>query len=435
MLHKRMTLVVVLLLVAALAVFAGGTQEAGKPVIRFATNWLGGVGFEKTTWEKDIYAYAEAHKDEVTFKWEIESGDDLRTKIKTDMAANNVPDLFSYWTRGAIRAMVDNDLLMEVHDYLALSKNIKWEDFPLDGWKAYSFDGGKTAYGFPLEGSTAYFLANKTIFDKVGLKYPKTHQELMDTAKKLVNAGYVPVAVGSKGGNPAHFWFAAMYYQFGTDAYMEGVQMGPKNFDCPETIRAAELILEQLKAGVFPKDPLANGDFGPAVALYNERKAAMIYSFPWMINAFNDDVIAESVVIDIPQVPGAKTKPSTFVVGGTNYGLVVNKKSFADPAKQKHLVEFLDFYLSDKILMQVATSGRWVDKVMTIDPSMVSPLYVKTAEYQKGKSLLINLWTRMPDPTTQEVYSFACDELWAQSITAKEFVEKTQKSTDKFFKR
>jgi len=396
---------------------------------------LGGTGLENTTWEKELYAYAEAHKDQVEFRWATEKSGDLRNKIKNDMAAGNLPDLFSYWTRGAIRAMVESDLLMEVHDYLALSKNIKWQDFPLDSWKAYSFDGGKTAYGFPIEGSTAYFLANKTIFDKVGLKYPKTHEELMDTAKKLVNSGYVPVAVGSKGGNPAHFWFAAMYYQFGTDEYAEGVQMGSKNFDYPETVRAAELVVEQLKAGVFPKDPLADGEFGPAVALYNERKAAMIYSCPWMISAFNDDVLAESVIIDVPELPGAKTKTSTFVVGGTNYGLVANKKSFADPAKQKHLVEFLDFYLSDKILTQVAASGRWIDKVMTIEPSMLSRLYVKTAEYQKGKNLLINLWARMPDPTTQEVYSFACDELWAQSITAKEFVDKTQKSTDKFFKR
>lgn len=396
---------------------------------------LGGTGFENANWKNDIYAYAEARKDQVEFKWELEKSDELRTKIKNDMASGSLPDVFSYWTRGSIRPLVENDLLMEVHDYLALSKNIKWEDFPLDGWKVYSFDSGKTAYGFPIEGSTSYFLVNKKIFNKVGLKYPKTHQELMDAAKKLLNAGYIPVAVGSKAGNPAHFWFAAMYYQFGNNEYMEKVRKGTKNFDCPETVRAAELILEQLKAGVFPKDPLANGGFGPAADLYNERKAAMIYSCPWSISAFTDDVISESVLIDIPELPCAKTKPVNFVVGGANYGLVVNKKSFADSSKQKHIVEFLDFYLSDKILMKLAASGRWVDKVMTIDPSKLSPLYVQTVEYQKRKSLLINLWAQMPDPATQEVYSFACDELWSQSITAKEFVEKTQKSTDKFFKR
>jgi len=241
--------------------------------------------------------------------------------------------------------------------------------------------------------------------------------------------------VGSKNGNPGHFWFAAMYYQLGSDEYMEGMQMGSRSFDCAETVRAAEFVLEQLAAGVFPKDTLADGEFAPAVALYNERKAAMIYSCPWMISSFSDDVLDESVLIDIPELPGAKTKPDTFVVGGANYGLVVSKNSFADPAKQKHIVEFLDFYLSDSRMMQLAASGRWVDKVMKIDPSKLSSLYVKTAEHQKGKSLLINIWARMPDPVTQEVFSLACDQLWAESITAREFVEKTQASTDEYFKR
>jgi raffinose/stachyose/melibiose transport system substrate-binding protein len=173
MLRKLSVFVALLVLAAAFV----GAQA--KPVIRFATGYLEGNGFEKTTFDKDVYAFADSWKDKATFKFEISKGDDLRTKIKTDLAADNLPDIFTYWTRGSIRDMVDAGKLLEIHDYLKVSKNIKWTDFPVDGWKAYSFDDAKTVYGFPIEGSTAYFLVNKKIFAKYNLKYPKTEADLL----------------------------------------------------------------------------------------------------------------------------------------------------------------------------------------------------------------------------------------------------------------
>jgi ABC-type glycerol-3-phosphate transport system substrate-binding protein len=369
----------------------------------------------------------------VEFKWFYEKSSALRKKIKNDILSGKLADIFSYWTRGSVRNLVEKNLLLEVHDYLAQSKKIKWEDFPIDAWKAYSFDSGKTAYGFPFEGSTSYLMVNKKIFNAVGLNYPKTHQELIDISKELVKAGYIPISVGSEAGNPAHFWFAAMYYQFEESNYMDGVREGINSFYCKETVHTAELIIEQLKAGVFPDNPIANGGFGNSVDLYNKRKAAMVYSCPWVISSFKDKVISESDLIEIPEVPDAKIKPVDFAVGGSNYGMVVNRRSFSDPNKQKHLVEFLDFFLSDEILIKVAASGQWVDKIININPDEVSLLYNKIADYQKGKKLLINLWAQMPDPTTQEVFSLACDELWAQTITAKEFAKKVQGSIEKFY--
>ena len=50
---------------------------------------MGGTGFENTTWEKELYAYAEAHKDQVQFEWGAEKSADLRAKIKADMAAGS----------------------------------------------------------------------------------------------------------------------------------------------------------------------------------------------------------------------------------------------------------------------------------------------------------------------------------------------------------
>ena len=424
---RRKILGMVILLVLLASVGAGA-----KPTIRYATSWLQRVGGSE--WEKQIYAYADAVKDKVTFKWEITQGDDLRTKIKTDLAANNLPDVFNYWTRGSLKTMVDAGKLMEVHDYLKNSKVVKWEDFPFDDWAAYSLDGGKNVYGFPIEGSTAFMLANKKLFAKYNLKYPKTEAELLAVSKVFNANGIVPLAIGSKGGNPAHFWVGEIFYQLAGDAQGQGFTNGTVKYTTPEMLRTAQLIEEQRKAGVFPKDTLANGDFGPAVALYNEGKAAMIMSFPWMISTFSKDIVAGSDYIYAPAMPGAKNLPTSFIVGGANHGLVVNAASYKDPAKQAALTDFLDFFLSDKQMNLLAsTLGLWVDKNMTLDEKMLSPLYVMTGKGVRGKNLWINLWTRMPDPTTAEVFSTAADELWAGTITPQGYVDEVQKSLDDYF--
>ena len=140
-------------------------------------------------------------------------------------------------------------------------------------------------------------------------------------------------------------------------------------------------------------------------------------------------------MIDAPKMPGAVNDPSTFVVGGTNCGLEVTKKAFNDPKKQAVLVDFIDFLCSDEILTEVAASGRWADKYMDMDWSRVSPLYKMVYQFEKGRKLWINLWSTMPDPTAQEVYSYGMDELWALATSPKDFIDKVQKSMDKALKK
>ena len=68
-------------------------------------------------------------------------------------------------------------------------------------------------YGFPVEAFKGFFLANKTLFEKYNLKYSKTYAELNDVAKVFNQNGIVPINVGSKGGNPGHFFLDAVTYQ------------------------------------------------------------------------------------------------------------------------------------------------------------------------------------------------------------------------------
>lgn len=432
---KRYLVAFLAVLVCGGLVWGGGTQEAGKaekPVIRFACSWGGVAGNESYFQKLDEFA---AQHPEFELKVEVEAGDNLRTKIKTDMAAGNLPDVFNYWIRGAIKAMVDNDLLLEVNEYFGKSPSVKRSAYTEMSLSAYSLDGGKTSYGFPLYNATNFFMVNKPIFAKYGLAYPKNYDDLKRVGKVFNDNGLIPVAVGAKLGNPGHFWYGTIYHQYKQDSqrYAEGWVTGANRFDCAETRKAAELVLEQAKLGLFPKDTFANGDFGPAVALYKERRAAMILSFAWMITQFTPDIVAESELIPFPMMPGAVNDTSKWIMSGVSQGYVMNKKAFnASPARQRAMIALMDHLLSDTMMTQVARMGRTIDKVdAKLDTSVVPPLTLKVQEYAKGKEVKENLWAMMPDPSAQEVYSLTIDELWAQSVTADQFVTKVQNAVTK----
>jgi len=390
-------------------------------------------GFLKTNFPKTVNAFIAANKDKFSFEIDDISGGDGQTKIKTDIAAGNIPDIFGYNSNFAIKDLVDNKLLLNVEEYFRDSKKVKKSDFTEEGLRGFSLDGGKNVFGFPQESLICYFMANKELFDKYKVKYPKTIQELKDVAKVFNANGIVPIAVGSKGGNPAHFFFANIYYQLGDPKAMVDLPQ-TKNFTLPAVIKAADICRDLAAAGVFPSDTIANGDFAPAVALYNEGKAAMILSFPWMLGSFDDKIVAKSEMINMPEVPGAINKPNSFTVGGIQYGLVVSAKSYHDPAKHDAMVASLDMLLSKDAFQGVVESGRMIPYNMSIDPKWARPLYSKVMAFYKNFKLYPHIWGAMPYPASADVFSTANDELWAQAIDGKQFAKQVQDSINKLSK-
>lgn len=172
------------------------------------------------------------------------------------------------------------------------------------------------------------------------------------------------------------------------------------------------------------------------MALYNEERAAMILSQSWMIKSFKQEIVDKSDLISYPKFKDAVNDPATFVVGGVNNGYVINQKSYKDPAKHEAMIALMDCVASDYMFDLMATKGGYfMFKNIKMDPKSVWPLYTQTQEYYVNHRPLTNFWILMPDPVTQEVYSYAVDELFAQTITAKQFVDKVQASIDKALKK
>jgi len=438
--HKRWLffgLAAVLMLAVILPV-TGGAQGEGKAKvveIRFAHMWQEGSGAQA---DKAVAILNKAEVDNPGMKLvhEVVVGDEMRNKIRVDVAANNAPDMWQFWAGGVLADYANKGVLLDMGKYLAKSKRIKKSDIPQGTWDSCSFDGVPRAY--PRNISVGIFAANTEVFQNTGADYPETWQEFLDLGAKFRAQGIPPTNIGSKGGNPSHFWYGDLVCQYeagvtATDTIGETLDFTQKPF-----VKAAEYCDQMRAAGLFPNDVMANGDWNPSIAFYVQGNVAFCYTFAWCFDSMTPEVIEKTEIIPIPMVPDAERDTRTFIQGTTNDAYCIQGKSFDDPAKQDYLVALMDAVAWDIGLMEAQlgaivsvnnTLMKEVDLMEIEDKMMVKSLQYRIANNVSGSPMI---WQELPNNKLQFDYQAALDELWAGAITPQEYIAKVQKSMNEF---
>ena len=381
---------------------------AEKVTLRFAYNWTGGDA-KAEYYEAAIAKYQSEHPN-VEIILEGTPGMEHQNKIRVDLAGDNLPDVFMFWMGTAtIQPLVDADAILPMEEFFAASTATKREQWNESTYETAIIDG-KT-YELPVESFKGFMIANKTLFEKYGLDYPTNMAELQEVSQVFVENGIVPILMGSKGGNPGHLFYNELVIQMGglDDVNAVGTQA---EFTEP-FVKAAEIVNQMSQENMFPGDTIANGDWGPAVALYNEEKAAMVFCFPWKIGDINPELLPQTVVIDFPMMEGAVVDPKTFTVGGISMGLTINKASFNDPAKQAALIEFADFLVSDEMFTELGKASMMPAKIVELDPSVLNPLFVAAVDFTNKQDTLTVMWGSFPGAASQTAYEEFNDKLFA----------------------
>lgn len=408
------------------------STNGGKKVkIRFAHGWTAGDEVGKAGADA-INKLAEDNKDSFELVQEVIAGDEMKSKIRIDIAGNNIPDAWMYWGSASdAGSFVKSKILLDVDEYLKVSKNTKKEDFPEGGWDGFRIDN--KVWGIPLQGYVGYWFYNKEIFAKYNLQYPKTYEELIAVSKVLNENDIVPLAMGSKAGNPAHFFMSEMYVQFPNGIKELHDLSSSWKFDTENMHKVGDLIADMKKNEVLPSDTIANGDWGPSFALYNEGKAAMVYSYTWMLGSLKPEIANVSEIMAAPKLPGATVDPTTFISRGGSYGMLIYNKSFQDKNKQPALVALADMISSDAFVEeQLYVAGQIPVKNIKIDSTKLKvSMLAKVLEYADGKDNMTNHWLNFPDTKPWADAQNFLDELFAGSSTPDQYIEKVQKSLDK----
>ena len=411
------------------------TEAKQEPVkIRIQHGYVG-ASPNLEPWERLLGEFMEEHKDTIELDLEgiaLTGGvTDYRNKLKLDLASDNLPDIFFNSAEPAgLAQFAESGALLDVRDYFKLSPTVKAEDYKDDSWFFVTVDDIPLAV--PTDTTISFGMANKEIFDKCGIEIPTNYEEWRADAKILRENGYIPQSIGSKGGAPGHTFFGYLWGMFSSnDADAAAVQKG--DFSGASIYGAAKAIETMRKDGIFPDDTVANGSWDMQTALYDQEKAALVWTQAERIVTFSDAVLDKSVVIAYPKIEGADVDPNTITAGGQGGCWCINKKSFEDPKKQAAMIEILDFLNSDKLHEEFTYKSGWFSAKNTvkIDKSKVSRLYGEVYDFVQGKKIVKYVPSVLPDTESDVVYRTALDELYAGIINADEFVQKVQAQLDK----
>jgi raffinose/stachyose/melibiose transport system substrate-binding protein len=405
-----------------ISAFSNGTPDSENKnkstVIKFAYSW--GQGFNNT-----LADYAENMKEKFVLESEQNIGLDHKQKILVDVASNNIPDVFLFWSYEAnLGYLARNGYIINIEEYFKETKKHKKSDFLDWTFDATKIDGKH--YAIPIERFFGFWAVNESIFKKYKLSIPKTWDDIKRISPILLKNGITPLAMGSYRGDPGHLFFSVLSYQ-DPNGYRDAKNIKhTNNFKYPGTRLAAQAALDLISYGAIPKVTVYSGPWDEQIMSYNQEKTAMIYSFSWVLALFTEEIAQKSIIIPPPKISSNVVDPGKFTVGGVAQNICINADSWKNPEKRKAIVELVDWILSEEVFMtRLNQVGTFPTKKMDI-PEMRNPIYRKVMNFVKGQEVYEIHEFFFNSLAAFNTYKEANDLLWANTITKEEFLNMVQ---------
>ena len=228
---------------------------------------------------------------EIADAWTAESGVKVQidvidwnnywTLLEAGASGGQLPDVF--WMHSNTAQMyMENDLLLNLDDYIAADENINIEDYYPGIVELYN--SGGVQYAVPKDHDTIALLYNKALFDKYGVDYPTdewTWEDVQAAAAAITEAGKDDGVYGfaMNTSNNQDGWYNIVY-DYGAQVVTDDHKGSTLGSD--EAKAGMEQLRKILEVAV-PQTVLA--ETGSDV-LFNSGLTAMITQGSWMINNF-----------------------------------------------------------------------------------------------------------------------------------------------------
>lgn len=280
----RSTVTSTLVALAACLAFAGNALAATEILV-----WHAYRGDEKSAFEKVVGQY-NASQSKVTVKTLAVPYDAYADKITASIPRGKGPDLFIF-AQDRLGGWVEGGQTVEPIDFYVEDETV---DSLVPGMmKAMTYRD--TIYGLPLNYKSIAMIYNKAMVKTP----PKTTGELVKLAKGMTNAASGRFGLAYEYSN--YFFHAALMNAFGGQVFADGAR---PVIDSKQNADAIKLMMKWFKQdGILPAEPSAT----LISTLFNEGKAAIVFSGPWFLGEVSDKI--DYAIAPLPAVDEAGGKP------------------------------------------------------------------------------------------------------------------------------
>jgi arabinogalactan oligomer/maltooligosaccharide transport system substrate-binding protein len=320
------------LLSALLALAAAVAPSARAAAETEIVVWHAYRAAEKAAIEKVAAAYGASHPGIKVTTLAVPY-DAFADKISAAVPRGKGPDVFIY-AQDRLGGWIEAGNTVEPVDFL-LDKPTK-DRFIGTTMDAVTYRG--TVYGLPVNYKVITLIYNK----KLVATPPTTSTELVALAKKLTDK--------SAGRFGLAYWYSDYYYHaalqnaFGGRVFEKGTSKPVLN--SPENVKALEFLGSWIDQGFLPAEPST----ALITALFNQGKAAMIFTGPWFLGEIAPEI--DYGLAPLPRIVEAGNQP-------LRPWMTVEGAYIAAPSKKKdQAFEFVK-YLTDKPAARImALEGR-----------------------------------------------------------------------------
>lgn len=256
-----------------------------------------------------LQQYQAEENPDFTWEYEYVDSDNLKTKVATLAASDDLPDFFAYDAGTPLVDLIEADLVLDVTQALT---DLGVYDSLDEGAKTYlaNLTGTDSIYDLPLGLNIEGFWYNKALFEEAGIDAaPTTWDEMLEDCDKLLAAGIQPIATGAGDSWPATRLLHAYAIRLMGSDCMEQAAEGTLAYDSEGFVQAAQMIQDMNTAGYFGVGA-TTVDQNTAADMVMNGEAAMLYNGSWYTSSLNADTnpAGEDGIgfFSVPAVEGGK---------------------------------------------------------------------------------------------------------------------------------
>ncbi len=412
-------LAVTLVAVMALSLMSGAALAQEKKTLNVWHLWTTESDANAKSFNIVLKQWQELHPD-VEVVIDATENEAYKTKLKTAMAANEVPDVFFAWGGGFAKPFVEAGQVLALDEYLADGTGDRLLGGALDN-VTY---GGQT-YGLTFIQWVGTLYCNKEMFDANGVAIPTTNDELLAAVEAFKAKGIVPFTVGAKDGWPAMFYQNVYAVRTAGAALSNEALSGATTFNAPEFVASAKYLDDLVKAGAFDPGALAL-TYDEAKIPFLSGQVPMIYQGSWLAGEIQDpalsQVVDKVIAVNWPGIADGKGE-ATQILGGAIDSLMVSNN-----AKDKELaVEFVKYItenMSRESFRLGAGIATWKIDMTGIEVSALVQNIIDFASKSTGSVLA---WDTFLSGEAAERHKSLVQEIFAGQKTPEEFAAEMEK--------